>query len=150
MKGKGKPQLRLLNENVALPSDLRLEDIRYVGERILKDKGERSVINVIFVGDNFIRDLNLRHRGRDSPTDVLSFRLNTIPGEEEEVSGEVYISVDRAIDQAGEFDTTPAEEITVLFVHGLLHLFGYEDETPEGAEDMKAESSKYLKEFPKR
>ncbi len=145
MKGKGKPLLRLLNENVTFPPDLKQEELLRIGEWVLRDKGAKSLINVIFVDDNFIQDLNLRHRGQDNPTDVLSFELNAVPGEEEEVSGEIYISVEKAIEQAAEFGIMPADEIKLLLVHGLLHLFGYDDATPEEREEMEAESLKYLK-----
>jgi len=141
---KGKPLLRLLNE-APLPPDVNPGELIHIGERILKDKGEKAAVNVIFVDDSFIRALNLRHRGQDRPTDVLSFRLPAVPGEEEEVSGEVYISLERAMEQASEFGTTPADEIKLLLVHGLLHLFGYRDETPEERKEMEAESMRYLK-----
>lgn len=93
-----------------------------------------------------LRWLNRNYRGKDCPTDVLSFALreqwsnaNTpdlLALEEELPLGEVYISVPTAQRQAEEAGRGLEEEVVFLAVHGVLHLLGYEDETPEGYERM--------------
>ncbi len=82
--------------------------------------------------DEGIKGLNRRYRGVDEPTDVLAFG-----GEVEGfVSpalhlGDIVISYPRAASQAQERGHSTAQEIDILFLHGLLHLLGYEDETPQ-------------------
>lgn len=73
--------------------------------------------------DATLADLNLRFKKRRGATDVLSFPL-----EEEDFLGEVYVSIDRARDQAREYGESEEREIKRLVLHGLLHLLGYTHE----------------------
>lgn len=96
--------------------------------------------------DEQVRLLNCTYRGKDEPTDVLSFSLREASSEEtaidltqlgeEPLLGEVYISVPTAQRQAEAGGRTLEEEVVFLAVHGVLHLLGYEDETREGYEQM--------------
>ncbi|HOP07835.1 MAG TPA: rRNA maturation RNase YbeY [candidate division Zixibacteria bacterium] len=103
---------------------LRLFEIVMRGERRLKLKGQ---VNLVFVGDQRIRELNRLYRGKDKPTDVLSFNLDE-PVETEAVFGELYISIPTAQRQASENDLSLTRELTRLTCHGLLHLLGYDHE----------------------
>ncbi len=73
--------------------------------------------------DATLADLNQRFKKRSGPTDVLSFPLD-----EEDFLGEVYVSIDRARDQAREYDESEERETKRLVLHGLLHLLGYTHE----------------------
>ncbi|HXG35038.1 MAG TPA: rRNA maturation RNase YbeY [Bryobacteraceae bacterium] len=78
--------------------------------------------------DRELRDLNRRFLGRDEPTDVLSFPQ---PGRTGWL-GDIAISVDRAAEQARRFGHSPAEEIQILMLHGVLHLLGMDHESDRG------------------
>ncbi len=88
--------------------------------RILK-KPRNINLEVIFLSDEAIRPLNKRYKHRDAPTDVLSFNLDDL--------GEVIISSDTALENSRRFRTSFEKEIVLYIIHGILHLFGYEDET---------------------
>ena len=93
----------------------------------------RVEVCVLVTDDAQIADLNRRYRGKDGPTDVLSFPgagPNT-PMEYRHL-GDIVISYDRAADQAETIGHSPAEEIRFLCLHGLLHLIGYDHETDNG------------------
>jgi probable rRNA maturation factor len=93
-------------------------------------------LEVSIVGDEEMRDLNRDYRGKDGPTDVLSFSQlegEPLAGADGVHVGDVVISLDTARRQAADGDWTLAEELNRLLVHGLLHLLGYDHET--GAED---------------
>ncbi len=100
--------------------------------------------------DAGIRDLNRRWRGIDKPTDVLSWPQEAMdgPGDaptvEDPVLGDVAISVDTARRQATARGWMESEEAALLFVHGLLHLLGHEDETESGAEAMRVIETRIL------
>ena len=106
----------------------------------------RGSVSIVLTDDEHIRQLNRTYRGKDKPTDVLSFSLRErTSGEtgldlaqlDEDVPlGEVYISVPTAQRQAQEGGRTLEEEVAFLAVHGVLHLLGYEDETQHGYEQM--------------
>lgn len=94
-------------------------------------------ISAVLVGDEAIRVLNLRWRGKDKPTDVLSWPIS---GEDEPLGpllGDIVVSVDTAGRQAAARGWTVEEELALLFVHGALHLLGHEDDTEAGAESMR-------------
>ncbi|MGE4295088.1 MAG: rRNA maturation RNase YbeY [Campylobacterales bacterium] len=99
-------------------------------------------VETILVDDETIRELNLEHRGLDKPTDVLSFPLEPFPGAP---LGSIIISVDTARRQAEEMGHPIESEIAVLFLHGLLHLKGFDHECDQG--EMAAEESRLRRQF---
>ncbi len=86
-------------------------------------------VEVVLVDDECIATLNRTHRQKEGPTDVLSFRPEPVVGAP---LGSVVISVQRAQHQAQAYGHTPQEEIDLLFLHGLLHLLGYDHECDTG------------------
>jgi len=97
--------------------------------KIAEDLTQRQ-IELIITDNAGIQALNSRHRGKDAPTDVLSFPLgDTMP---HTPLGAIVISKDFVEQKAQEFGHTKQEELTLLFIHGLLHLIGFDHETDEG------------------
>jgi probable rRNA maturation factor len=88
-------------------------------------------VSLVLGGDRFLRRLNRRYRGKDRPTDVLSF-----PGDGGEAGlGDVVISVETAERNARGLDRTLPRELDVLALHGFLHVLGYDHETDDGTMD---------------
>jgi len=92
----------------------------------------RGQVTVLVTSDAAMRELNLRFRGKNQPTDVLSFRSEHLVRGTENVAGDVAISVETAQRQSVEQGHSLATEIKVLMLHGLLHLAGHDHETDEG------------------
>ena len=96
--------------------------------------------------DAFIQQLNAQYRGLDRPTDVLSFGQED--GEDEgpgpRVLGDIVISLPTARRQAERAGWPVGNEVTLLAIHGLLHLLGHDDETDEGAREMQAKTLETL------
>jgi probable rRNA maturation factor len=94
----------------------------------LRVRGEMSLV---LAGDALLHRLNRRYRGKDRPTDVLSF-----PGDGGEAGlGDVVISVETAARNARSGGRTLARELDVLALHGFLHVLGYDHETDGGTMD---------------
>lgn len=97
------------------------------------------IISVTFVSNEQIHELNRDYRNIDRPTDVISFAfLDTEENKEKILQsgqmvslGEIYISLDKAKEQAEEYGHPLDRELKFLFVHGLLHLLGYDHMSPE-------------------
>lgn len=87
-----------------------------------------AALSLSLVDDAAIRALNLKYRGRNAPTDVLSFPLDGTPAEVERLLGDVVISVETALRQAADYDAPLQREIYRLLIHGLLHLKGHDHE----------------------
>ena len=117
-------------------------------ERTLKhlNLSFEPIVSVSFVDDEFIHQLNRDYRKIDRPTDVISFafldneddRESQLHGQGIVCLGDIYISVDRAKEQAEEYGHSLNRELSFLFVHGLLHLLGYDHMTPEDEKVMFA------------
>ncbi|PDO10283.1 MAG: rRNA maturation RNase YbeY [Candidatus Reconcilbacillus cellulovorans] len=114
----------------------------------------RGEVSLTLTDDEQIRRLNREYRGVDRPTDVLSFPLMDPEEAAEDGSddgdgppphfGDIVISVPRAIEQAREYGHSVERELGFLFVHGLLHLFGYDHDTEASERDMFARQEAVL------
>lgn len=112
----------------------------------LQDNWELSVT---VLDDEGIREINRDHRGKDQPTDVLSFSL--LEGEElaagaDEplVLGDLVISLERARAQAAEYGHSLERELGFLVAHGLLHILGWDHQTSEDEAAMMARAEEIL------
>lgn len=97
-------------------------------------------ISIIFCSDNYILDVNLRYLHHDYFTDVITFDYC----EGNRLSGDLFISVDSVRENAVEFGTEFDDELHRVIVHGLLHLIGYGDHTPEDQKLMREKEDYYL------
>ena len=96
--------------------------------RLVRDEvAHGREFHCLLTGDAELKSLNLRFRGKDTTTDVLSF-----PSGESDPIGDIAISLGRARAQAGEREHSLEEEIGILLLHGVLHLLGMDHETDNG------------------
>ena len=102
-------------------------------------------LSVAFVDNATIHALNKRYLDHDEPTDVLSFPLSE-PGARK-LSGELVIGAEVARAQAAERGHDVQAELALYVIHGLLHLCGYDDQTDEGAAEMRRMERHYLREL---
>jgi probable rRNA maturation factor len=109
-------------------SPARLRRVLGGAARALRVRGEMSLV---LAGDRLLHRLNRDYRGKDRPTDVLSFP----GGGGEEGLGDVVISVETAERNARSGGRTLARELDVLALHGFLHVLGYDHETDDGTMD---------------
>lgn len=89
-------------------------------------------IAVIITDNGFIKDINRTYRGKDTPTDVITFSYAEQPfpgsGELGNHIGDIFISMEKAGEQAVEYEVTVQNEFKRLLVHGILHLAGFDHE----------------------
>jgi len=106
-------------------------------------------VSILFASDRFVRRLNKDYRGIDLPTDVLAFSMRE--GEwtdiQPQVLGDVVISVETAARQAREMGHSLDHELTILLVHGIVHLLGYDHMEKGDAERMQARERAVLSEI---
>ncbi len=110
-------------------------DPRTIRRRLLKILSflelDGAEVSCVLCDDAFIQELNRSYRGRDKPTDVLSFSMNegdVLQGDSR-ILGDIVISVETALRQGEELGHTLLEEMTSLLIHGLLHLLGHDHQT---------------------
>lgn len=107
--------------------------LRALALAALRRLGKDGVeVGVLVTDDATLRTLNRRWRGKDGPTDVLSFPCGDRMPEGHLYLGDVAISLDAAARQAGERGVPLADELGTLLLHALVHLCGYDHETDGG------------------
>jgi len=119
--------------------------------------GSATELGLVIATQEKVQELNRRYRGKDRPTDVLAFAM--LPAEQmpepdsppfiappDGVShlGEVIISYPQAVIQASEHQHSVEKELTILIIHGILHLLGYDDEKPQLKRQMQARETEIL------
>lgn len=108
-----------------------------------------KVFNIIFVDKEEIQKINREYRNIDRVTDVISFALCdndecSFFGDDEEELGDIFICIDRAIEQASDYGHSVEREVGFLAVHGYLHLCGYDHMTEEDEKVMFARQDEIL------
>ncbi|QGH34966.1 rRNA maturation RNase YbeY [Gracilibacillus salitolerans] len=117
--------------------------------------GLDSELSISFVDNDEIQLLNKQYRGLDNPTDVLSFALEEEAEEEIRITGadipvalgDIVISVDKANEQAFEYNHSFSRELGFLALHGFLHLLGYDHMNDEDEKKMFSRQEEILNGF---
>ena len=116
-------------------------DITYL-EKIQNELVKDGTVELIFVDDQEIKSLNKNFRQIDKITDVLSFPLDFMEGLP---LGSIVINIQMAKQKAKEFGHSLEDEIALMFIHGLLHLIGYDHETDHG--QMRQKEQELIEKF---
>lgn len=117
---------------------------------VTKENLEEAIFNIIFVDNEEIKKINKEYRNIDAYTDVISFALEDNEDNYEcayRVLGDIYISIDKAIEQANLYNHSLEREISFLAIHGLLHLLGYDHMEKIEEEIMFKKQEDYLNLF---
>lgn len=129
---------------------LRLE--RFMNQ-VLEEEGlAGGEVNVVLVEDSYMHRLNKKYRDVDATTDVLSFCYLERAEEEQQggesfALGDIYISLDRALQQAEKAGHDTGQELLLLALHGMLHLLGYDHCEKTGEDRMRAKEMDLVKRF---
>jgi probable rRNA maturation factor len=92
---------------------------------IVSENKTEGEINYIFCDDEYLHKMNVEFLDHDTLTDVISFDYTM----GNEISGDVFVSVERVLDNSKDFKTSFDEELKRVLVHGVLHYCGYKDKT---------------------
>ncbi len=98
-------------------------------------------VNYIFCNDTFLNHINKEFLKHDSLTDIISFDYSL----GKQVNGEIYISIERVIENAKSFHVSFENELSRVMIHGVLHYLGYKDKTTEEKKTMRLKENHCLK-----
>jgi probable rRNA maturation factor len=123
-------------------TEVDTKEITKLIRKIFKTIEDEKKMHIIFVDNASIQSINKTYRNIDKPTDVISF-----PNDEEDDDslGDIFISIEKAIEQASDYGHSFEREIGFLSVHGYLHLKGYDHHTPEEEKVMFTLQEEILK-----
>ncbi len=119
-----------------------LNKCRQRAEQVLLDLGcdEESVLSIIVVDAKFMAEMNFKYRGKEGPTNVLSFaqREAGISSGNPNLLGDVVICWDRVVSDADSLGYTIEEMFTYLLIHGILHIEGFDHDSSKRTEEMES------------
>jgi len=101
-------------------------------------------LNIILMTDDELLELNESYLSHDDYTDVITFDLSEKPNN---LEGELYISLERVIDNANLLNINQLDELKRVIIHGLLHLVGYEDHTKELKNKIQLVENQYINSY---
>src|SRR5437763_1559351 len=120
----------------------KADDLRIWLIKVAKKEGAKiEALNYIFCTDRYLRKMNVEHLQHDFNTDVITFDYSEVKNE---ITGDIFISIDRVKANAAEYSTTFKNELARVMVHGLLHLLGYDDKTEAKRKVMKEKENTFL------
>ncbi len=115
--------------------------VKYILETEGKSAGD---ITYVFCNDEYLLGMNEKYLKHDTLTDIITFDYS----EKGKLSGDIFISIERVKENAGSFNTTLNQELGRVMAHGVLHLSGYKDKSPEDKKMMRSKEDFYLTSFP--
>nr|WP_237690484.1 rRNA maturation RNase YbeY [Salegentibacter lacus] len=118
-------------------NDFELEDEKsfdkWIREVVTSEKKDLGEINYIFCDDHYLYKINLKFLEHDTYTDIISFDNS----EGNELNGDIFISTDRVLENAKEYNVDFSEELKRVMSHGILHLCGYGDKSESETKEMR-------------
>jgi probable rRNA maturation factor len=112
----------------------------WLEEVTLKEKKKHGNINIVLCSDEKLLRVNIIFLNHDFYTDIITFEYT----EGDEISGEMYISIDRVRENAKKYTVSIFDELCRVIVHGLLHLYGYDDKKKKQMLEMRKKEDYYL------
>ena len=114
------------------------------------ERAERDVkwpVSLVFTDDASVQRLNAQFRGRDNATNVLSFPPGDAPVAEHDYLGDIALAFETCAREATAKNIPLGDHAAHLIVHGVLHLIGYDDKSPEACEEMRLAETRHLGKF---
>ena len=113
----------------------------WINDCIKNEDHRLEEINYIFCDDEYLYKLNVEFLNHDTLTDIISFDYSV----GKIIQGDVFISVERVMENALDFSVPFLDELHRVMIHGVLHYCGYKDKTPKEAVIMRKKENFYLK-----
>lgn len=138
-----KPDIQLFNKSgKELPIDL--DTIQFAISILTNHEScEFSILEVVYVDENEIVEINREYLDRDYVTDIISFRYDE-DSDNNNIEGTLFCCAQRIYEQAIEYNEDAGMEFKRILIHGLLHLCGYEDDSPAAKKEMTQRENYYL------
>ena len=129
------------------PFDVSLDLYSRKTSYIIDNEGfiEENIV-IIFCSDNFLLELNKKYLNHDYFTDIITFSYSV----KNDISGDLFISVDRVKENSFKHGVSFEKELERVVYHGVLHLCGYKDKTPQEAHEMRSKENYYLQQVVSR
>lgn len=143
---KTNAEINFFQEEINYPIRQKNALRKWIAEAVLSEGKSPGAISVILCSDDYLHRLNLKYLQHDTLTDIITFDYS----EAHQVSGDLFISIDRVRENASGSAVKIPDELHRVIIHGILHLCGYGDKTAEEKKEMTAKENKYLSTRPEK
>lgn len=135
------PSVRFFSEGVSFKLKHSRKTVRWIKETIANENCTVGELSFIFCTDEYLMSINVDFLKHHTLTDIITFDHAENKGE---ISGDIFISIDRVKENAPKFNSTFEEELHRVLVHGVLHLIGYGDKSQSEKTEMRKKEDAYL------
>lgn len=133
--------IKYFSEDVSFPEPKKRRTTDWIKSIIGAEGKKCGSISFIFCSDEYLLEMNKKYLNHDYYTDIITF--DDVEGDL--INGDIFISVDRILENSNVFNTTFENELCRILAHGVLHLLGYKDKNAKDKKVMKFKEDYYLK-----
>jgi probable rRNA maturation factor len=135
------PQITFFEEDISYKLKEKTQVRQWIKNTIVAEGFLLDELTYIFCSDAYLLQINQQYLDHDTYTDIITFDNST---EEREITGDIFISIDRIRENADKFGQSVVDELHRVMIHGVLHLLGYKDKTPNDNKNMTQKEDEYL------
>jgi probable rRNA maturation factor len=133
--------IRFFSEEVNFELKNKVALRNWIAEAASNEGYSIKSINYIFCNDDYLHKINVEYLDHDTLTDIITFDNSEDPGR---IESDIFISIDTVASNANDLNITFEIELHRVIIHGLLHLCGYKDKSPQDAILMREKENHYL------
>lgn len=130
----------VLNNEIEFELENQDNVLKWISSSISDEGFKEGEINYVFCSDDYLLELNIKHLNHNTLTDIISFDYTM----GKLISGDIFISIDRVIENAKSFNVSFEDELHRVIIHGILHYCGYKDKSKEDIFEMRSKEDLYL------
>ena len=135
------PEINFFNEDINFTLRDKKKSRSWIIQSIQQEDKIPWMINFVFCSDKYLQELNIKYLEKDTYTDIITFDMTD---NEDVIMGDIYISTERAKENARKYGQPYLKEIRRLMIHGVLHLIGYKDKEQNDKKLMTEKEDYYL------
>lgn len=127
------PQINFFSEDIQFELENESKISNWIKSIIQENNKQLTTLNFILTSDEEVHRINKEYLQHDTYTDIITFPMS----EEAVIEGDIFVSIDRIKDNAKKLSVTFENELHRVLIHGVLHLIGFDDKTPELKKEMR-------------
>jgi probable rRNA maturation factor len=135
------PEIGFFEEDISYKLKNKQQVRQWIKDTIIAEGFKLSELSYIFCSDAYLLQMNRQYLDHDTYTDIITFDNSETKGV---ITGDIFISIERIRENAAKFNQSVVNELHRVIIHGVLHLLGYKDKTPEDNKMMTQKEDEYL------
>ena len=136
-----KPKIHFFTEDIDFKLKNKTHLKKWIIETVQAEESYVGELNFIFCSDEYLLKINQEYLNHDTYTDIITFDSSE---KEDEISGDIFISAERVAENASQLKIDFQNELHRVIIHGVLHLIGFLDKSPEDKTLMTSKEDQYL------